>query len=224
MTLNFKREEEVKDYLANLLLEYKFSCLSEKNQEGCDLLGTYYEQILKDLPRAMQVWERNCDERNFPTSCRKFANYLMRGSGGYKKDRARALTLFSKACQKDDAKSCYYKGCLAYLGTKNQPKDINIFLASLAKACDLNDENSCHILHKSYYLGVEIPCNAEKAYKYATIMCDKYHDFEACGNVADFLIKGYGVEKDEKKSDAYRAKAEDLFKDLKNNQSTDYTG
>lgn len=34
MAYNLKKEEEVKEYLKNLHIEYQFGCYSEKNPEG----------------------------------------------------------------------------------------------------------------------------------------------------------------------------------------------
>lgn len=34
MAFDFKKEEDVKDYIDNLGIEYRFSCYQEKNAEG----------------------------------------------------------------------------------------------------------------------------------------------------------------------------------------------
>ena len=99
---NFKNEEEVKQYLHNIGIEYRFGCYSEKLPNGklpsrllssyeieifnsnalhiltvvCHLLGMYLYTIKKDTEQAKKVLKVNCDQHKWSFSCYKYA-YLL---------------------------------------------------------------------------------------------------------------------------------------------------
>lgn len=99
MAVNFKDEAEVKDYLKNIGIEYRFGCYSEKNPEGtyflfeikspivfylfqilsfsvCHLLGMYFDVIKNDTEQAKKVFKVNCDSHKWSFSCYKYGYYL----------------------------------------------------------------------------------------------------------------------------------------------------
>ncbi|RLU20053.1 hypothetical protein DMN91_006659 [Ooceraea biroi] len=75
MAYNLKDEEEVKEFLKNLHIEYQFGCHSEKKPEVCHLLGDYYESIKPDLEQAAAIYKATCDNYNYGRSCAKFGDF-----------------------------------------------------------------------------------------------------------------------------------------------------
>jgi len=76
MSYDFKKEEDVKEYIKNLGIEYRFGCFSEKDPQICQLLGDYLETIENNPDKAAKIFKDNCDEHNFGRSCYKYASYL----------------------------------------------------------------------------------------------------------------------------------------------------
>ena len=79
-------EEEVKEYLDNLGIEYRFGCYSEKNPKACQLLGEFMESISKDRNSAFQIFESNCKINNHAPSCNKAGHYKIVGHADIKPD------------------------------------------------------------------------------------------------------------------------------------------
>lgn len=103
MSYDFKKDEDVKEYIKNLGIEYRFGCFSEKDPQSkfrnwyfilfilniwsnsvlfknlylvCQLLGDYLETIENNPDKAAKIYKENCDERNFGRSCYKYASYI----------------------------------------------------------------------------------------------------------------------------------------------------
>lgn len=103
MSYDFKKDEDVKEYIKNLGIEYRFGCFSEKDPQSkfinwyfilfilniwsnsvlfknlylvCQLLGDYLETIENNPDKAAKIYKENCDERNFGRSCYKYASYM----------------------------------------------------------------------------------------------------------------------------------------------------
>lgn len=112
MAFDLKKEEEVKDYIENLGIEYRFGCYKEKKPEVCHLLGDYLEAIKKDFEKAGKVYKSNCLDYKFGKSCLKFGNYTLVGRGRDKGDAAEALTYFEKGCELDERGACLHAGML----------------------------------------------------------------------------------------------------------------
>ncbi|KAJ8984103.1 hypothetical protein NQ317_017312 [Molorchus minor] len=83
MAYNLKSESEVKDYINNLGIEYRFGCYSEKKPEVCHLLADFLEAIKKDYEKAAKVYRNNCDEYKYGKSCLKYGTYSLLGRGMY---------------------------------------------------------------------------------------------------------------------------------------------
>ena len=54
--VDLKDSEEVKDYIENLGIEYRFGCYHEKDPKACHLLGDYWESIKKDFNKALKIY------------------------------------------------------------------------------------------------------------------------------------------------------------------------
>lgn len=134
MTYDFKSESEVKEFLQNLGIEYRFGCYSEKKPEGiwvdisikmniypkfysiritvCHLLGDYLEAVKKDYEKARKLYKSNCDDYKFGKSCLKFGTYALLGKAGVKEDYRTAYEYFKKGCEQDVMDSCFNQGLL----------------------------------------------------------------------------------------------------------------
>lgn len=112
MTYDLKREEEVKQYVENLGIEYRFGCFKEKKPEVCHLLADYLEAIKKDYKKAATVFKSNCDDYNYPKSCLKYGNYALTGKGRDNVDQKEALKYFEKGCELNEPVSCLHAGVL----------------------------------------------------------------------------------------------------------------
>ncbi|XP_028158883.1 cytochrome c oxidase assembly factor 7 homolog isoform X2 [Ostrinia furnacalis] len=233
MAFDLKKEEEVKEYIENLGIEYRFGCYQEKKPQVCHLLGDYLEAIKKDFEKAAKVYKSNCLDYKYGKSCLKFGNYTLVGRGREKGDAAEALTYFEKGCDLGEPSACLHAGMLLTAtgpGVKIQrdvPKGYNF----LKKGCDLNDDMSCHYLFGMYLTGVPKnvadfnPHNPEKnknieyliksdmkqAFTFAKKACELGNMY-ACANVSMMYKKGEGVEKNPDESKRYFQIAQNLQK------------
>ena len=107
--VDLKKESEVREYLDNLGIEYRFGCYSQNDSKGvydfsffkrhcnfffckiygfsfqilaCQLLGEYMERIKMDFEKAFKIYQVNCDTNSFPNSCGKAGYYLCTGDAG----------------------------------------------------------------------------------------------------------------------------------------------
>lgn len=111
MAYDLQREEDVKEYLENLGLEYRFGCFSEKNPDACQRLGEYFETIKKDFDKALKVYKNNCDEYSYGKSCYQYAVLGLKGRGP-KHIREEVPTYFEKGCDAGNSDSCTTGGML----------------------------------------------------------------------------------------------------------------
>ncbi|XP_047539230.1 cytochrome c oxidase assembly factor 7 homolog [Vanessa atalanta] len=224
MAYDLKREEEVKEFVDNLGIEYRFGCYKEKKPEVCHLLADYLEAIKKDFDKAAKVYKSNCMEYNYGKSCLKYGNYALIGRGREKSDPQEALKYFEKGCELNDPTSCLHAGLLltatgpAITVQRDVPKGYNY----LKKSCDNNEAMACHYLAGMYLTGVPKnpkeynPHNPEKnanidflikpdlkqAFQFAKRGCELGNVF-ACANVSLMYKKGDGVEQNLDESKKY---------------------
>ncbi|CAK1589693.1 unnamed protein product [Parnassius mnemosyne] len=213
MAYNLQKEEDVKQYVENLGIEYRFGCYHEKKPEVCQLLGDYLEAIKKDYKKAAVVYKNNCLDYNYGKSCLKYGNYSLIGRGRDKPDPKEALQYFEKGCELSDPASCLHAGVLlTNTGSditvqRDVPKGYNY----LKKSCDRNDDMACHYLSGMYLAGVPRnvvdfnPHNPEKnknidylikpdlkqAFQFANKACELGNIY-ACANIG--IIGGSGFD------------------------------
>ncbi|XP_038218025.1 cytochrome c oxidase assembly factor 7 homolog [Zerene cesonia] len=233
MAYDLKKEEEVKEFVENLGVEYRFGCFKEKKPEVCHLLGDYLEAIKKDFTKAAAVFKSNCLDYNYGKSCLKYGNYKLIGKGGNKSEPEEALKFFEKGCELNDPTSCLHAGLLltATGPDATAPKDVPKGYNYLKKACDSNEAMACHYLAGMYLSGVPRnpkqfnPHNPEKnktldyllrpdmkqAFSFAKRGCELGHVY-ACANVSLMYKKGDGVEKNLEESKRYFEIAQSLQK------------
>ncbi|XP_011874174.1 PREDICTED: uncharacterized protein LOC105565520 [Vollenhovia emeryi] len=150
MAYDLKNEEDVKEYLKNLHIEYQFGCHSEKKPQVCHLLGDYYEAVNSEPEKAASLYKMNCDRYNYGRSCAKFGDFKVTGKG-CKKDIPTAYKYMSKGCELDDEYGCLHAGVLATskndVGEKDRATQVQVGARYLRKACDMfNSPKACFYL------------------------------------------------------------------------------
>ncbi|XP_028047691.1 LOW QUALITY PROTEIN: uncharacterized protein LOC105834862 [Monomorium pharaonis] len=150
MAYDLKNEEDVKEYLKNLHIEYQYGCYSEKKPEVCHLLGDFYEAVKLDMEKAASIYKTTCDQYNYARSCTKFGDFKAIGKG-CKKDIPTAYEYMSKGCEFNDKDGCLHAGVLATskheVGEKDRATQIHAGAKYLRKACDMyNSDKACFYL------------------------------------------------------------------------------
>lgn len=236
MSVDLKKEDEVKEYINNLGIEYRFGCYQEKNPEVCHLLGDYLEAIKKDYDKASTVYRNNCDEYNFGKSCLKYGNYTLLGKGKDKGNVVEALKYFEKGCQLNEPTACLHAGLILTANNVSEIKpDISKGMKYLRKSCEENIDGACYYLSGMYLGGIRkhdpnynphkpnkdakveylMPINLKEAFKYAEKACS-LRNMYACANLSRMYAKGDGVAKDEVKSQEYKKIALEIQDEMKN--------
>lgn len=218
MAFDMKKEEDVKEFLENLGIEYRFGCFSEQRPESCHLLGDYLEGVKKDFEKAAKIFRNNCDESSYAKSCHKYANYRFLGRG-CKQNMDEAYSYYLKGCTAGDPDSCLNSGLMCVSNTPTtakRPKDYDKGLELLDKACKGNNAFSCYYISGIFIQGVKdtITKDMRKAFDYSVKACDLGNMY-ACANLSQMYRKGDGVKKDEGKSEEFKKKAMDLQDQVK---------
>ncbi|XP_060534028.1 cytochrome c oxidase assembly factor 7 homolog [Cylas formicarius] len=233
MTFDLKSESEVKEYLNNLGIEYRFGCYSEKNPEVCHLLGDFLEAIKKDFEKAAKVYKNNCDEFKFGKSCTKYGNYNILNKGIKNGNYKTAYEYYNKGCELGDPQSCFHQGMLLVSQNEEQgvPYDISKGMECLSKSCDGSKAMACFYLSAQYILqarklteqspSADSNKVMQQAFKYALRACELGNPF-SCANVSQMYAKGEGVEKNQELADKYKTKAKDMEKDINSTKSLEF--
>lgn len=216
MAWNFAKEDDVKEYIENLGIEYRFSCYHEKSAEGCHLLGDYMEAIKKDFPAAASIYRMNCKERNFGLSCNKYGGYLLNGKG-CSVNKKEALEHFEKGCEVGCAKACFGAGVMEASSWENHQPDARSSMSYFERGCDGNDPRACFHASGIYIKGTEsIPKNSERAFRLSEKAC-ALGDARSCANVSIMYSRGEGVMRSEERAAEYKKAALDIRDQNKGN-------
>ncbi|KAL3270592.1 hypothetical protein HHI36_021129 [Cryptolaemus montrouzieri] len=235
MAYDFKSETDVKEFLKNLGIEYRFGCYSEKNPEVCHLLGDYLESINKDFDKAAIVYKSNCDDYKYPKSCLKYGTYMLLGKGVRNADQKTAIDYFDKGCELGNASSCLHQGllCICENEDKRIVRNVQKGMSLLEKSCMGGNANACYYISGMYISGVkkhqveetlpnletyEVAKDMEKAFKFALQGCDLGNVY-SCANLSQMYRKGEGVAKNQELADKYKALALDYQEQIKSNQT-----
>ena len=215
---NLKSPEEVKEYLKNLHIEYKFGCYSEKKPEVCHLLGDYAESVKSDYKEATEIYKKNCDERNYNKSCTKYGDYSLIGRG-CEKNFMEAYKYMKKGCDLNDEKGCHHAGAFAVSKEEleaDRATQVANGIRMLKKACDANVEKACFHLSGVYLSGIEghVEKNLREAYKYSLKSCEMGNPY-ACANVSLMHKQGDGVQKNPEIANAFKKRADLLLHEMK---------
>ncbi|XP_077189847.1 cytochrome c oxidase assembly factor 7 [Paroedura picta] len=216
--VNFEDEEEVKEYLENLKVEYSFQCYKEKDPDGCHRLANYLEGVKKDFEGTAKVLKENCEKNEHSESCYKLGTYYVSGKGGLPADLKTAYSCFLKSYNKGGKKSteaCHNIGLLLHNGLVNDDVKSSASLARdyYSKACDRDFAPSCFNLSAIYLQGAPgVPKDMSKALEYSLKACDLKHIW-ACANASRMYKLGDGVEKNDAKAETLKNRAMSLHKE-----------
>lgn len=214
MPYDFQKEEDVKEFLENLGIEYRFECFKEKKPDGCHRLGDYLEAIKKDFARACNVYKNNCDDNNHGKSCLKYANYRLVGKGSTM-DKAEAHRYYRRGCEAGCGKACFGVGLGLTSAKSGVTQNVTEGLAFLSRACDMGTADGCYFASGLYITGrEELPRDLRRAFQFAVRACE-LKSMEACSNVALMYARGHGVKKDDAEAERYRAIVADHNEQLK---------
>jgi len=212
---DLKDEEQAKQYLDTVGVEYRFQCFSEGRADGCHRLADYFEAFKYEYDKALKLYAKNCDENHYGISCFKLGNYNFLGRA-CKEDFLAAFDAYRRGCAYGHGPSCYNAALLMEDGRGNADgrKDFVTAAELLRNGCKVNDMPACFRLSAYYITGKEgVNCDMQQAFKYAKIACDKDHIL-ACHNLSRMYAQGQGTDQDQEKADFYKKKTKGLHKSL----------
>lgn len=213
MAYDLKKEEDVKEFLENLGIEYRFQCYREKEPDGCHRLGDFLEAVKKDFHKACKIYKFNCDDYKYGKSCFKYGNYSFLGKG-CKADLDRAFEYYSIGCENASPESCLHAGLMLTSTNRDEKKpwkkDYVKGLDFLDKGCQGNNGMSCYFASGIYITGApNVLKNMEKAFEYTRKACE-LDNIHACANLSQMYRKGDGVKKDTSLAQKYKDKAVEM--------------
>jgi len=227
--VDLKDSEDVKVYLDNLGIEYRFGCYHEKNPKSCHLLADYWEAIKKDFSKAYRTYETNCLDYNHGHSCAKAGGYRYFGKA-CQKDPDMALDFFKKGCGLGYHKACMSAGLLE-IGSQDdknyirtEPPNPKQGLEFLRLGCEEGHSAESGYRYSSAFLkGRQNACekNFETAFKYSVMACE-LGSMAGCTNTAIMYRRGDGVAKNEVLAKEYADVAEEMMTQLKMQQQIEF--
>jgi TPR repeat protein len=137
---------------------------------------------------------------------------LNEGVEAEKTDPEKAVQLFQKGCDADNAGSCVNLGVFQEQG-KGTPKDVKKAIDSYKKACNLKSGLGCRNLGVVY----ENPADGEvdkDAARHSYEAACQYGDTPGCGNLGVLYMNGDGIPADKQKAREYLQKACDAKDEL----------
>ncbi|XP_037530756.1 cytochrome c oxidase assembly factor 7 [Nematolebias whitei] len=213
--INFQDENEVKEYLDNLEVEYSFQCHKEKDPEGCQRLADYLAGVRKNYESAAQVLKQNCETNGHTESCYKLGAYHITGKGGMTECLKTALSYFLRACNaggKKSADACHNVALLVNDGRAVEGgPDVTAARQYYEKACDGGFAPSCFNLSAMFIVGNSngLAPDMTQAFRYASRACELGHVW-GCANASRMCKLGEGTEKNEKKAEELKNRAKEL--------------
>ncbi|XP_053248401.1 cytochrome c oxidase assembly factor 7A [Podarcis raffonei] len=156
--INFEDEEEVKEYLDNLGVEFSFQCYKEKDPDG---------GLPADLKTAYNCFLKSCEKggKKSIDACHNtgLLAHDGRGNDDEKPNALLARDYYSKACDGGFAPSCFNLSAIYLQGASGIPKDMNQALEYSLKACDLGHIWACANASRMYKLGDGVAKDDAKA-------------------------------------------------------------
>ncbi|XP_050440800.1 cytochrome c oxidase assembly factor 7 homolog [Adelges cooleyi] len=223
MSYNFKKEEDVKEYIKNIGIEYRFGCFSEKDPQICQLLGDYLEAIENNPDKAAKIYKQNCDERHFGRSCYKYASYLEKTNlKNLKPVLPEMIKYLKKGCDHNWSDGCFAAGMkLNYHSNlipniEERTKSILEGLQYLEKACNNRHAEACYVASTIHYNGYDeigLKPNKIKFLEFSEKACE-HNDIRACVNASVAYKKGDGVPVDLELAQKFKDKALDIQKQI----------
>jgi len=216
MAWDLKKEEDVKQYLNNLNVEYRFGCYSEKKPEVCHLLGDFMESVKKDFSKAATIYRSTCDDYKFSRSCHKYAGYALTGKG-CAEDHPSALNYYQKGCSLGEGDSCLYAGLMKIAENDKikVKKDYPEGISFLNQSCDKGNNTGCYYLSGLYLTGVQniLEKDMSKAFEFTNKACELGNIF-ACSNLSQMYRKGDGVAQNTELAEKFQKKTKEMEKQM----------
>ena len=212
---DLKSEEEAKQYVDRVGVEYRFQCFREGRADGCHRLADWFEAFKHEYDKARKIYAKNCDENHYGKSCFKLGNYNFLGRA-CKADFVAAFDAYRRGCAYGNGGSCYNGALLMEDGRGNADgkKDFVAAAEMLRNGCKVNDVPTCFRLSTYYITGKDgIERDMKQAFVYAKMACDKDHVI-ACHNLRHMYAKGQGTEQDLERAEFYKQKTKELHKDM----------
>lgn len=217
----WKEKGELKKYIQNLGIEYRYGCYEEKNPQVCHLLGDFLLSIDEDFVKAAETYEKNCTEYKHGLSCDAYGRMAMKGQGMPNgSDKLKAFMFFEQGCKLGESRSCYHAGQMLTL----KDTQINEIIKPdpergtqmLQKSClSGNQPVSCTLLH-TLFLGsnTHVEKNMAEAARFGKLACHS-NQHSACYNLSRMYHLGDGVEQDIEMARYYRARTKECMKGLR---------
>ncbi|WKX96093.1 hypothetical protein Q1695_012504 [Nippostrongylus brasiliensis] len=135
-----KTQEERKEYVKNIGIEYRYGCYEEKRADSCQLLGEYMEALEQNFKAAYTLFKQNCEERKYPKSCFKYGMYLLSGKE-CTPDLTKMIEPMEIACDGN-----LKQGCRQVLSKPRLPLLLIIVLVGCFVFCDCVPRNCLPII------------------------------------------------------------------------------
>lgn len=208
---DLRDEKQVKEYMGRLLTEYSFQCNHEKDSDGCQRLGDFYEMYQQQFDKSYKVFEKNCTDNSHARSCYKLGIYKQLGR---KCDQniQEAYSHYITACEAKQplASACFQAAAVLTTGDvscTSDPKKQVFHL--LSRGCELEDAKSCYQLAAIYNKqGSEE--DLKNSVNYLRLACDQHDYLPACSSLSYMYRKGLGTVKDLTMAKRYRKMAESM--------------
>ncbi|XGW10186.1 hypothetical protein V3C99_012013 [Haemonchus contortus] len=232
-----KIQEERREYVKNLGIEYRYGCYEEKRADSCQLLGEYMEALEQNFKVAYTLFKENCEQRKYPKSCYKYAMYLLNGKE-CQPNMTKTIDPLQVACDGNLKQGCRYLSLVHWNGEKHRLADSKKAEMYMKKACDLEDGEACWLL-STWYMGNKekfrsapvnetkehdraslgsLERNMYKALEYGIKACEM-DVFQSCVNVARMYKLGDGIEKNLDEATKFMGKAREIMEAMKSKEN-----
>jgi TPR repeat protein len=139
--------------------------------EACTKLARVYlggEGVPRSLGRAARLYDRGCNGGDVE-ACHELGLLWATGEGVVAADEERARQLFSQACDRGHARSCWVLAmAIAFAGEDGRPEDERAVPNLVKKACETGEPDACQSMADAYAEGelgvVTDPIEARKAW------------------------------------------------------------
>uniref|UniRef100_A0A0K0EF59 Sel1 repeat-containing protein 1 n=1 Tax=Strongyloides stercoralis TaxID=6248 RepID=A0A0K0EF59_STRER len=232
-----KIQEERREYVKNIGIEYRFGCYKEKRADSCHLLGEWFEAIEQNFNKSFTLFKKNCLEKQYPKSCFKYGNYRLSGKQETPKKLVELIDSFKIACDGNVPPGCTKLGLIYWNGEEGRAPNPELAVKYMERACELEDVSACFRLSNWYRSSEEdhnnknqepnlgyVAKDVEKALSFAKIACE-LGDPNGCMHVCLMYRGKDGFPEDKEQFNLYAQKAKELFKMAKSaNSEGPFTG
>ncbi|XP_072163159.1 cytochrome c oxidase assembly factor 7A-like [Diadema setosum] len=218
-SVDFKSEEEVKEYIKNVGTEYSFQCYKEKTPDGCFRLGDFFAAVKNDFPQAAKAYQKSCDDFSHARGCSKIGAFYLYGKG-VDRDREKALHYFTKGCEEGNTDACFGAGSVLLSSKKGtneaeEAQNRSRGLGYLEGACKQDHAASCFNLSAIFIKGLSgVEKDMARAAHYSVRSCELGHMY-GCVNASRMYAIGDGIAKDESLAAKFKEKAKELHTEAK---------